>query len=98
MSTGLPNPDARIGTRSRYAIQKSKAGLKSGAAPTFAGITLTGLTASRLTATDSAKALASVADLTSWVAGTENEIDVTSDGDGTITIDLSSTISLGNSV
>ncbi len=58
------------------------------ASPTFAGLTLTGLTASRLMASDSAKALSSVGDLTSWIAGTANEIDVTDDGDGTVTIGI----------
>jgi len=98
MPANFPNPGTAIGTRARRAIQKSSVKLGPGAEPTWAGITITGLTASRLACTDADKKLASVADLTSWVAGTENEIDVTSDGDGTITIDFSSTISLGHSV
>jgi hypothetical protein len=40
-------------------------------------------------ATNGSKGLASVSDLTAWVAGTANEIDVASDGDGTITLSLS---------
>ena len=51
-------------------------------------INVPGLTASRLLATDGSKNLASVSNLASWVAGTTNEIDVTDDGDGTITIGL----------
>lgn len=58
------------------------------ASPTFTGLTLSGLTATRLIQTDSAKALTSVSDLTSWVAGTANEIDIIDDGDGTITIGI----------
>ena len=54
--------------------------------PTFAGITLADLTASRLISTDSGKTFESVADLTAWIAGTENQIIVTDDGDGTITL------------
>jgi hypothetical protein len=56
------------------------------ASPTFAGLTLTNLTASRLMASDSAKALSSVGDLTLWVAGTANRVTVADDGDGTITL------------
>lgn len=75
------------------------ASLKLGttASPTFDELTLTtsltvptiivsGLTASRLTATNASKALASVADLTSWVAGTANQVAVADDSDGTITL------------
>lgn len=53
---------------------------------------LNGATASRLLATDADKKTASVADLTAWIAGTANEITVTDDGDGTITLDLPDTI------
>jgi len=54
--------------------------------PNFKSITLSDLVASRLVATDSGKVFESVADLTAWIAGTENQIIVTSDGDGTITL------------
>ncbi len=54
--------------------------------PTFVSPTLTGLTASRLTATNSVKALTSVSDLTSWIAGTSNRVTVGDDGDGTVTL------------
>lgn len=53
---------------------------------TFANITITGLTASRLVSTDASKKLSSVSDLTSWIAGTANQITSTSDGDGTLTL------------
>ena len=54
--------------------------------PTFAGLTLTSLTASRLISSDANKALSSVSDLTSWIAGTTNQITVTDDSDGTVTL------------
>ncbi len=54
--------------------------------PIHANLTLTDLTASRLIATDSGKTFASVADLTTWIAGTTNQIVVSDDGDGTITL------------
>ncbi len=54
--------------------------------PNFAGLTLSNLTANRLIASDSNKALESVADLTAWVAGTVNRVTVTDDADGTLTL------------
>lgn len=85
-------------SRLRKAIQKLSKKLGFEAEPTFAGITLTGLTASRLIATDADKKLASVANLASWVAGTSNEISIANDGDGTVTVALASIINLGNSI
>lgn len=70
-------------------------GLTEGSSPTFAGLTLTGLTASRLIATNSGKELTSVANLASWVAGTTNEITITNDGDGTITASLANIVDFG---
>lgn len=59
------------------------------ASPTFIGIALSGLTASRLLATDALKAFESVADLTSWIAqDSANRVVVTDDGDGTLTLSL----------
>ena len=55
---------------------------------TFAGLTLTGLTASRLLSTDSTKKLTSVSDLTSWIAGTVNQIAVANDADGTVALSI----------
>lgn len=53
---------------------------------TFAGITNSSLSASRLMATNGSKAEVSVANLADWVAGTANRVSVTNDGDGTITL------------
>jgi len=86
MPANFPNPGTAIGTRARRAIQKSSVKLGPGAEPTWAGITITGLTASRLACTDADKKLASVADLTSWIAGTTNRVTVVDDGDGSITL------------
>ena len=59
----------------------------TGGSPTFAGMSLSGLTATRLVSTDGTKALASTS-LSSWVAGTTNQITVTDDGDGTTTLSM----------
>lgn len=48
-------------------------------------LTLAGLTASRLVATNAGKALES-SDLSAWVTGTTNQIAVTDDTDGTVTL------------
>ncbi|KKM08068.1 hypothetical protein LCGC14_1727590, partial [marine sediment metagenome] len=63
-------------------------GVGEGDSPTLTGLTLSGLTASRLTSTDGAKAIASVGDLTAWIAGTTDHISVADDGDGTVTLNL----------
>ena len=54
-------------------------------------------TASRLIAADSTQQLSSVSDLTSWIAGTANQITVTDDGDGTLTLSLPQDIHTGAS-
>lgn len=69
----------------------------AGSSPSFAAVTVSGATASRLLATDGSKALASVADLTSWVGGTANQIVSTSDGDGTITLSTPQDIATSSS-
>jgi len=46
----------------------------------------TGLVASRLVAADASGNLEDVADLTDWIAGTTGQINVTDDGDGTVTL------------
>ena len=51
-------------------------------------VTLGRLTASQLIATDASKALSSISDLTAFVAGTANQITVTDDTDGTVTLSL----------
>jgi len=45
-------------------------------------------TASRLSSFDGSKGLVSVSDLTAWIGGTSNEITVTDDADGTVTLSL----------
>ena len=56
--------------------------------PTFNDVLLDDRTASRLLATDSSKVTTSVTDLTNWIAGVANEIDIADDGDGTVTIGI----------
>ena len=83
-------------TQVRKNFQKlSSIKLGDRAAPTFAELTLTGLTASRLISTDSSKKLTSVSDLTSWIAGTSNQIAVANDADGTITLSTPQDIHTG---
>lgn len=69
----------------RQAIAKLSTKLGPISEPTYAGLTLTGLTASRLVATDANKKLES-SDLASWVTQTTNQVIVTDDADGTITL------------
>jgi len=59
--------------------------IAAASSPTFTGLTLSGLTVSRLVATDGSNALIS-SDLVNWVTGTANQITVTDDTDGTITL------------
>ncbi|MFH1392655.1 MAG: hypothetical protein ABIG90_03210, partial [bacterium] len=59
-------------------------------------VNIAGLTASRLVASDANKNLVS-SDLASWVAGTTNQIIVTDDADGTITLSLPQDIHTGAS-
>ena len=69
----------------RRAVQKlASLRINADSTPTFASLTLTGLTASRLIATDSSKTLESV-DLYSWVTETSNQVLIADDGDGTVT-------------
>jgi len=63
--------------------------------PTFVGLTLTGLTATRLVATGVGGVLASVGNLASWIAGTTNQVSVANDGDGTVTLSLPQDIHTG---
>jgi len=71
----------------RRAIQQviQKLGLSSNAVMT--GLTLNGATASKLLGTDASKALVSV-DIVNFVSGTSNQVTITDDGDGTITVSL----------
>jgi len=54
--------------------------------PTFGSVTLNNLTASRLVSVDSNKTAESVDDLTVWIGGTANQVNVTDDSDGTVTL------------
>jgi hypothetical protein len=54
----------------------------------FDSTALNDLTASRLVSSDQNKKLVSIAALSAWIAGTANQITVTDDGDGTITLSL----------
>jgi hypothetical protein len=64
----------------------ARTGASSSSQTFTTGVIDSSLTASRLMASDGSKKLASVADLTSWIAGTANRVTVTSDGDGTVTL------------
>jgi len=84
---GIPSVIPNDWNRLRVSIDKLKhLRLGPDASPKFAGLTLSDLVASRLIATDSGKTFESVSDLTAWIAGTTNQITVTDDGDGTITL------------
>ena len=78
----------------RQAIQKLALKLGPASEPTFAGLTLTGFTASRLIATDANKAFEST-DIDAWIAGTTNQVIVTDDNDGSITLSLPQDIHTG---
>lgn len=80
----------------RSVIAKLNTKLGPASIPTFAGLAFTGLTASRLIATDANKALES-SDLASWVTQTANQVLVADDGDGTITLSTPQDIHTGAS-
>jgi hypothetical protein len=61
--------------------------------PSVTSVTITGLTASRLVATDASKVLSSVS-LSTYLAGTANKITVTDDGDGTATLTLPDSVTI----
>jgi hypothetical protein len=84
-------------TSVRQAIQLLANKLGPNAVPTFSSIILTGLTSNRLIATDAAKQLIS-SDLISWVTGTANQITVTDDSDGTVTLSTPQDIDTGADV
>jgi hypothetical protein len=92
MNLGFVNPEDPHAVR--RAFQTLQNNLGYGATPKFAGLILTGLTASRLIWTDANKTLASK-DLVDLVAGTANEIDVADDGDGSVTIGLVNPLIVG---
>ena len=88
LSLSIPRVIPNDWNRLDLIISKIKMKLGQDADVVHANITLTDLIASRLVATDGNKTFASIDDLTAWVAGTDNEIIVTSDGDGSITLSL----------
>jgi len=63
--------------------------------PVFAGV-LAGLTPDRLIYGGAAGALTSVSNLASWIAGTSNQITVTDDTDGTVTLSFPDDFRVGN--
>lgn len=70
-------------------INKIKMTLGRDADVTHASITLSDLLASRLVATDSGKIIESVSDLTTWIIqSSANQVVVTDNGDGTVTLSL----------
>ncbi|KKL50900.1 hypothetical protein LCGC14_2300880, partial [marine sediment metagenome] len=70
----------------RRAVQKlASLRLNADSTLTFASLTLSDLTASRLVVTDATKTLVSD-DLYSWVTETSNQVLIADDGDGTITL------------
>jgi len=102
----LPNERILTGTANQVIVTDGGAGgnvtlstpqdIAVGSSPTFAGLTLSGLTASRLLASNGANALVS-SDLFGWVAGTANRVIVADDGDGTITLSSPQDIALASS-
>jgi len=90
------NSAVEFSKKTRQALQQL-AHLRLGydSSPAFENITLNNLTASRLVQTDANKQLTSVSDLTGWVSGTADEIDVADDGDGTITIGIVNPLIVG---
>ena len=61
------------------------------------GITVSSLTGSRLVATTSGSVLESVSNLATWIAGTSNQVSVTSDGAGKVTLSTPQSIGTGSS-
>jgi hypothetical protein len=84
-------------TRLRQIIQKmSSLNFGYDASPTFSSLTLTSLTGPRLIGASTGSTLSSE-DLFDWVAGTANQITVTDDTDGTITLSIPATLQVTTS-
>lgn len=90
------NPNDWQAVRQNFQRLNSSLGLGPNSKPTYAGLTLTELTASRLVATDVNKLFVS-SDLTSWITQTANQVLVADDGDGTITLSAPQNIHTGAS-
>ncbi|KKN72411.1 hypothetical protein LCGC14_0411240 [marine sediment metagenome] len=94
---GILIPSPRVVHKDvRTAIQQIVQKLGASSSPTQVGLTLTGLAASRLVWTNASKTLASK-DLVDLVAGTTNQIIVTDDADGSITLSAPQDIHTGAS-
>lgn len=61
--------------------------IHTAAAPTFAGTKLTSLTANRIVSANADNELVS-ANLSNWITGTNNQVSIADDEDGTVTISL----------
>lgn len=89
--TGLTDDD-----HTQYLLATGARTGASSSSQTFTvGVIDSSLTASRLMYSNGSKKLSSVSDLTSWIAGTTNQITSTSDGDGSITLSLPQNIHTG---
>jgi hypothetical protein len=64
---------------------------------TFASVTLSGITASRILSANSSGAITSVDSLTDWIEGTTNRVTVSDDSDGTVTLSAPQDIHAGAS-
>ena len=99
MSTNLltPTPNPNNPEEVRRAIQQLSRKLGPVSEPIFAEITISGLTASRLIASDADKKLVST-DIAAWVLqGSANQVVITDEGDGTITLSTPQDIHTGAS-
>ena len=87
-----------VGTLTAATLTDGTASLSSGALSGVttlsmgSTLTLSGLTASRLLATNASKQVVS-SDLASWITGTANRLSVTDDTDGTVTLSLPDSVS-----
>ncbi|MHA2063735.1 MAG: hypothetical protein ACXABY_05050 [Candidatus Thorarchaeota archaeon] len=90
----LANPHEQDPVSIRQAIQRlGTKSLGQNADVKHKSLTLTGLTALRLIASDTNKKLVSI-DLANWIDGTANKITVTDDGDGTVTLTIPDSVTL----
>lgn len=65
--------------------------------PQFTGLNLSGLTTNRLISIDGSNNIASVSTLTSWISETTNQVEITDNGNGTITLTTPQDIHAGAS-
>jgi len=91
-----PAPKAHDPQAVKRWLQKLNRRLGNNATPIFNSLTLTSLTADRLVASDADKKLVST-DLFDWIDGTSNQVTVSDDGDGTVTLGTPQDIHTGAS-